>query len=249
MGELLSQQRPSAVLIATFALGALLLAAMGLFGVVSSIVTRRRHEMAVRLALGADHGRVLRQVVSEGALLVGIGVLVRTPGIYLAGRVIRGVLVGISPFDPLTLVAVWPPAWELVTMAACYVPARRVLGIEPVAVPSPGMTERRRCEEAIEQPSVPSAAERGRAPSAGVPTHARVRDEAGCTNTIAPAIARISAPVAPTAASFILIARRALGTAFAHVRGNRHRRDNEACTTSGSASVVSAIRSRAPRSL
>jgi putative ABC transport system permease protein len=130
VGELLSQQRTSAVLIATFALGALLLAAMGLFGVVSSIVTRRRHEMAVRLALGADHGRVLRQVVSEGALLVAIGVLLGTPGIYLAGRVIRGVLVGISPFDPLTLVAV-ATGVGLVTMAACYLPARRVLGIEP----------------------------------------------------------------------------------------------------------------------
>ena len=68
--------------------------------------------------------------MSEGALLVGIGVLVGTPGIYLAGRVIRGVLVGISPFDPLTLVAV-ATGVGLVTMAACYVPARRVLGIEP----------------------------------------------------------------------------------------------------------------------
>ena len=58
-------------MIAAFALGALLLAAMGLFGVVSSSVTRRRHEMAVRLALGADHGRVLRLVLGEGALLVG----------------------------------------------------------------------------------------------------------------------------------------------------------------------------------
>ena len=71
VGDLLRPQRTSAVAIAAFALGALLLAAMGLFGVVSSSVTRRRHEMAVRLALGADHGRVLRLVLGEGALLVG----------------------------------------------------------------------------------------------------------------------------------------------------------------------------------
>ena len=130
VGDLLRPQRTSAVAIAAFALGALLLAAMGLFGVVSSSVTRRRHEMAVRLALGADHGRVLRLVLGEGALLVGIGVLIGVPGIYAAGRLIRGVLVGISPSDPLTLAAV-AAGLALVTMAACYVPARRVLGIEP----------------------------------------------------------------------------------------------------------------------
>jgi putative ABC transport system permease protein len=130
VGDLLRQQRTSAVVIAAFALGALLLASMGLVGVVSSSVTRRRHEMAVRLALGADHGRVLRLVLGEGALLVVIGVLIGVPGIYAAGRLIRGVLVGISPSDPLTLAAV-AISLGLVTMAACYVPARRVLGIDP----------------------------------------------------------------------------------------------------------------------
>ena len=130
VGDLLRPQRTSAVAIASFALGALLLAAMGLFGVVSSSVTRRRHEMAVRLALGADHGRVLLLVLGEGALLAGIGVLIGIPGIYAAGRLVRGVLVGISPLDPLTLAAV-SAGLGLITMAACYVPARRVLGIEP----------------------------------------------------------------------------------------------------------------------
>jgi putative ABC transport system permease protein len=130
VGNLLRQQRTSAVVIVAFALGALLLAAMGLVGVVSSSVTRRRHEMAVRLALGADHGRVLRLVLGEGALLVLIGVLIGIPGIYAAGGLIRGVLVGISPSDPLTLAAV-AAGLAIVTMAACYVPARRVLGIAP----------------------------------------------------------------------------------------------------------------------
>lgn len=130
VGDALRQPRTSAVVIAAFALGALLLAAMGLFGVVSSSVTRRRHEMAVRLALGADYGRVLRLVLGEGALLVGIGVLIGVPGIYAAGRLIGGVLVGISPTDPVTLAAV-AMGLGLVTMAACYVPARRVLGIDP----------------------------------------------------------------------------------------------------------------------
>jgi putative ABC transport system permease protein len=130
VGDALRQQQTSAVLIATFALGALLLAAMGLFGVVSGSVTRRRHELAVRLALGADHRRVLRLVLGEGAQLVCIGLLIGVPGIYAAGSLIRGILVGISPTDPLTLLAV-ALGLTLVTMAACYVPARRVLGIDP----------------------------------------------------------------------------------------------------------------------
>jgi putative ABC transport system permease protein len=126
----LRQQRTSAALIAAFAVGALLLAAMGLFGVVSGSVTRRRHELAVRLALGADQHRVLRLVLREGARLVALGVLLGVPGIYAAGRAIRGVLVGVSPSDPQTLGAV-ALGLALVTMATCYVPARRVLEIEP----------------------------------------------------------------------------------------------------------------------
>jgi putative ABC transport system permease protein len=130
VGDALRQQRISAVLIAGFALGALLLAAMGLFSVVSSAVTRRRHEFGVRLALGADHNRVLRLVLGEGAWLVTLGLLIGAPGIYLAGRVIGGVLVGVSPLDPATLLSV-ALGLALVAMAACYVPARRVLRIEP----------------------------------------------------------------------------------------------------------------------
>jgi putative ABC transport system permease protein len=128
--DALRQQRTSAVVLAAFALGALLLAAMGLFGVVSNAVTRRRHEMAVRLALGADHDRILRLVLGEGVLLVGIGALIGLPGIYAASRLIRGMLVGVSPFDPLTLGAA-VAGLGVVTIVACYVPARRVLGIDP----------------------------------------------------------------------------------------------------------------------
>src|SRR5262249_35101752 len=130
VGDKLRQARTSAVVIAALALGALLLAAMGLFGIVSNSVIRRRHEMAVRLAVGADHGRILRLVLGEGALLVGIGVLIGVPGIYAASGLIRGVLVGISPSDPATLAAV-ALGLGLVTMAACYLPARRVLGLDP----------------------------------------------------------------------------------------------------------------------
>jgi putative ABC transport system permease protein len=95
-------------------------------------VTRRRHELAVRLALGADYRRVLRLVIREGAVLVGIGCLLGLPGVYAAGRVIGGVLVGVSPFDPLTIAAVAATLGG-VTLVACYLPARRVLRIDPAA--------------------------------------------------------------------------------------------------------------------
>jgi putative ABC transport system permease protein len=126
----LSPQAIGGALISAFAVGALLLAAMGLFGVVSGSVTRRRHELAVRLALGADHARLLRLVLKEGVLLIIVGLLIGAPGIYVAKGLIRGLLIGVSPHDPLTLAAA-ALGLLLVTMAACYVPARRALGIDP----------------------------------------------------------------------------------------------------------------------
>lgn len=130
VNDAIRQQRVSAVLIAGFALGALLLATMGLFGVVSGSVTRRRHEFAVRLALGADHSGVLRLVLLDGAKLIGLGLLIGAPGIYAASGLLRGTLVGVSPHDPLTLALV---AFGLATVAmiACYLPARRVLRLDP----------------------------------------------------------------------------------------------------------------------
>ncbi|HXW05061.1 MAG TPA: ABC transporter permease [Vicinamibacterales bacterium] len=130
VGNAVRHHRTSAVLIAAFAAGALLLAGMGLFSVVAGSVTRRRHELAVRLALGADARRVLRLVVGEGAVLVGLGVLLAVPGVYAGSGVIRGVLVGVTPTDPVTL-AVTATSLALVAMTACYVPARRALAIDP----------------------------------------------------------------------------------------------------------------------
>lgn len=130
VNDSLRQQRVSAVLIAGFSLGALLLAAMGLFGIVAGSVTRRKHEIAVRLALGADRARVLRLILGEGGRLFVIGVIIAIPGIYAAGGLLRGVLIGISPFDPLTLLAV-AAGLGAVAFAACYVPARRVGSIDP----------------------------------------------------------------------------------------------------------------------
>jgi putative ABC transport system permease protein len=131
VSESLNEQRLSATLIGGFALGALLLAAMGLFGVVAGSVVRRRHEIAVRLALGSDQRGVLRLVVGEGARLVLLGIAVGIPGIYLSARAIRGVLIGVSPFDPLTLVSV-AVGLVCVGLVACYLPARRAARVDPM---------------------------------------------------------------------------------------------------------------------
>jgi putative ABC transport system permease protein len=126
----LSKQRITAVLIGGFAAGGLLLAAMGLFGVVAGAVSRRRHELAVRIALGASHNHVLRNVILEGAALVVIGLIVAAPAVYWAGRAMSGILVGVSPHDVPTLAGV-AGVLALVTLLACYLPARRVLEIDP----------------------------------------------------------------------------------------------------------------------
>jgi len=133
VGHSLRRQHISAVLLSAFALGALLLAAMGLYGVVAGAVLRRRHELALRLVVGADHRALLRLVLREGVSLVTAGVLIGVPFLYVAGRVIRGVLVGVAPLDPLTLAAVGG-GLAAVTTLACYIPARRVLGIDPAAL-------------------------------------------------------------------------------------------------------------------
>jgi putative ABC transport system permease protein len=129
----LRQERAGAVLISAFALGAVLLVTMGIFGVVAGSVTRRHHELAVRLTVGADHRRVLRLILQEAGRLVVVGVLIGIPGIYATSGLLRGALVGISPSDPLTLVAV-SVTLTLVTLATGYVAARRVLKIDPAEV-------------------------------------------------------------------------------------------------------------------
>jgi putative ABC transport system permease protein len=126
----LRQQRTGAALLGALAFGALLLAAMGIFGVVAGSVTRRHHELAVRLAIGAEQGGVLRLVVCEAALLVGGGVLVGVPAALAAGGLFRGALVGVSPLDPFALLGA-ALGLALITLAAGYFAARRALTIDP----------------------------------------------------------------------------------------------------------------------
>jgi putative ABC transport system permease protein len=130
VADALRQQRTGATLISGFALGALVLAAMGIFGVITASVTRRHHEIAVRLAVGADRRKVQRLVLREAVLLVGGGVLVGVPAVYAVGGVMRGALVGVSPSDPLTLLGA-TFGLALITLATAHAAARRALTIDP----------------------------------------------------------------------------------------------------------------------
>lgn len=130
VGDARSRERISAVMLSGLAVGALLLVTMGLFGMISGSVTRRRGELAVRLALGATHHRVIRLVVGEGARLLAIGLLMGIPGVYLAGEALRGFLIGVSPFDAPTLAAV-ALGLIAISLLACYLAATRVTTIDP----------------------------------------------------------------------------------------------------------------------
>ena len=86
--------------------------------------------MAVRLALGATHGRVIRQVVGEGMRMIAAGLVIGIPGLYLAGKALSGFLIGVSPFDAPTLVTA-ATTLTGIALLACYLAANRVTSIAP----------------------------------------------------------------------------------------------------------------------
>jgi predicted permease len=110
---------------------AMLLAAIGLYGVISYIVSQRRAEIGVRMALGAESGRVTGMVLAQSLRMAIAGIVVGLVGAYLTTRVLRALLFGVEPTDPLTLILV-PAALVAVVLAASYVPARRAARIDPV---------------------------------------------------------------------------------------------------------------------
>jgi len=129
--ESLSRERLLATLSGFFGALALILAMIGLYGVMSYNVTRRRNEIGIRMALGAEPGRVLRMVMGEVALLIGIGVMVGLGIALAATRLVAGFLYGLTPSDPLT----FSLAVALLTGAASlagYLQARRASRLEPL---------------------------------------------------------------------------------------------------------------------
>ena len=100
-------ERTFAMLSSTFGVLALVLAAVGLYGVMANAVSRRTKELGVRLALGAEPHRILRLVLGEAGLLVALGAVVGLPCALLTGRAIRSLLFGVQPGDWNSVAAVW----------------------------------------------------------------------------------------------------------------------------------------------
>ncbi|MEP7087778.1 MAG: FtsX-like permease family protein, partial [Gemmatimonadota bacterium] len=127
----LARQRFSASLLGIFAIIALALSAVGIFGVMSAMVTQRTRELAVRLALGAHPRKVLQLVMSHGASLAGIGILIGLFGAFVLGRVVAGLLYNVGSSDPVTLLSV-SLLLAAVALLACYIPARRATRLDPI---------------------------------------------------------------------------------------------------------------------
>ncbi len=118
-------------LAATFALVALVLGALGLYGVLSYGVARRTREIGLRVALGARRREVASLILREGGALVGWGIAFGLAGALLLGRLLRGLLFGVAPLDPVTLVAA-PLALAAAATLAVWIPARRAAGLDPL---------------------------------------------------------------------------------------------------------------------
>jgi ABC-type antimicrobial peptide transport system permease subunit len=119
------------VLLGGFALVALILAAVGVYGVISHTVSTRTREIGIRLALGAERSAPFKLVVSQGLRLAATGTGMGLVGAVMLTRYIRTLLFDVRPNDPATLIAV-PLVLIAVAVVACYVPARRAAGIEPM---------------------------------------------------------------------------------------------------------------------
>jgi len=123
--------RFSAFLFGSFAGLALLLAALGIYGVMSFAVAQRTHEIGLRIALGAGQNRVVRLIIREGMTLAGIGLLAGLAGAYFVGRVMHSLFTGVGALDPWAFGGV--AALLLISaLLACYVPALRAAKVDPM---------------------------------------------------------------------------------------------------------------------
>lgn len=131
VNDSVSTRRVTLILLGIFSALALVLAAIGIYGVISYSVAQRTHEIGIRMALGADGGGVLRMILAQGAKIAGAGVIIGLAASLGLTRLMANLLFSVSAADPLTFAAV---AIVLVgvAMLACYIPARRALRVDPI---------------------------------------------------------------------------------------------------------------------
>jgi putative ABC transport system permease protein len=126
----LAPRRFNTWLLAAFGFGALLLAAIGVYGVISYSVSQRTRELGVRLALGAQPADILRLVLRKGLVLAAIGLVIGIGASLAATRLMSSLLYNVSAADPLTFAAVGT-LLVVVALAACWIPARRAMRTDP----------------------------------------------------------------------------------------------------------------------
>jgi predicted permease len=131
VADSISNKRFTMTLLGVFALLALLLASIGIYGVLSYMVGQRTKEIGVRLALGAQKFDVLRMVLKDGARMTLVGILIGLVGALALTRLMRTMLYGVRPTDPFTFVSV-AAVLGAVAMLACYLPARRAMKVDPM---------------------------------------------------------------------------------------------------------------------
>jgi len=125
-----SPRRLNAALVSSFGILAVIIAAVGIAGVLAFSVSARTNEIGIRMSLGADSGRVQRMILREGGVLLAIGLVLGIGGAFFAARVIDGLLFGIEPHDPVTLIGV-AITMAAIGLAACWIPAHRAARIDP----------------------------------------------------------------------------------------------------------------------
>jgi putative ABC transport system permease protein len=124
------QERFRTWLVGSFAAIALLLATIGIYGVISYSVSQRTREIGVRMALGALKGDVLKLVLSQGLRLVGVGLIIGIVGSLLATRLMGTLLFGVTPTDLVSYVAM-SLVLCLIALLACFIPAQRAMKVDP----------------------------------------------------------------------------------------------------------------------